>query len=217
LEGDLVDVRFTLLPGDPARLGDAVRFLEDDARPEIEAEEGSLGMSLHENAELGAALFETFWVSGDAARKAERTLRALHSCAAKSAVATVSTEHYEVALFARAVRPHPGAGVRLTRLETEPSRVDEVVHAFQGTAMPSLREIEGFCEALLFVDRRTGRWIAETVWRDMNVLAASRSAAAAVRVDTVPLSGSVVRTVEEYRLVSSTVRRADVEALTVSP
>jgi quinol monooxygenase YgiN len=207
LEGDLVDVRFTLLPGDPARLGDALRFLEDEVRPEVEAEEGSLGMSLHENAELGSALFETFWVSSNAARASERTLAALRSRAATSAVATVSAEQYEVALFARAVRPHPGAGVRLTRLDTEPSRVDEVVRAFHDTAMPALTEIEGFCEALLFVDRRTGRWIAETAWRDMNALAASRSATAAVRLDTVPMSGSVVRAVQEYRLVSSSVRR----------
>ena len=45
--------------------------------------------------------------------------------------------------------------------------------------------------------------ISETIWRSHEALAASRSVAAAVRVDAVGSTGCVIRAVEEYGLVFS--------------
>jgi hypothetical protein len=146
-------------------------------------------------------------VSGDALRESERTVGSIREQAAKLALATASVERYQVGLFVRAARPHPGGGVRLTRLDTEPGRVDDAVAAFEDVAVPWLTETDGFCEAMLFVDRRTGRSIGETLWRDANALATSRGASAAIRLDTVAASESIVRAVEEYRLVFTSLRR----------
>ena len=200
-------VRFTLLPGDPAQLGNAIRFYEDEGRPQIEGELGSLGLCLFENAELGVAAVETWWVSGDAMRATEKTEDPMRARAAKMAVATTSVERFQIGIYLRAARPHPGAGLRLTRMDTEPARLDAAVTAYQDTAVPWLTDTDGFCETMLYVDRRTGRAISETVWRDSNALAASRSASAAMRVETVAATDSVVRAVEEYQLVSTSVRR----------
>jgi uncharacterized iron-regulated membrane protein len=202
-----VHVRFTLMPGDPARLGNALGLYEEEGRPQLESEVGSLGLSLSENAELGVAVIETWWVSGDAMRATERTEDPIRMRAAKTAVATTSVERFEIGTYARTARPHPGAGVRLVRLDTDPARVDHAVTAYQDTAVPWFTETDGFCEAMLYVDRRTGRSVSETVWRDANALAASRSASAAIRVETVTATGSAVRAVEEYRLLSTSVRR----------
>jgi hypothetical protein len=202
-----VQVHTTLLAGDPARLGDALRFLEEDARPEVEAEEGNLGMAVLESPELGVALVETFWVSADAATGVERRVSPLLARAAKLAVAPACTERYTVALYVHATRPHPGAGVRLTRLDTAPHRSDDTVAAYEDRAVPTLAQTDGFCEALMFVDRRTGRSISETLWRDTNALAASRSVAAAVRVEMVAAGDGAVCALEEYRLLFSSVRQ----------
>jgi hypothetical protein len=202
-----VHVRFTLMPGDPAQLGNAIRHYEEEGRPELAGETGSLGLSLSENAELGVAVIETWWVSGDAMRESEKTEAPIRAKAAKAAVATTSVERYQVGGYVRAVRPHPGAGLRLTRLDTDPARTDAAVAAWQDTAVPWLAETDGFCEAMLYVDRRTGRSISETVWRDANALAASRGAAAAIRVETVAATESAVRTVEEYRVLSTSIHK----------
>jgi hypothetical protein len=202
-----VHVRFTLLAGDPAQLGNAIRYYEDEGRPQIEGEAGSLGLSLFENAELGVAGMETWWMSGDEMRGTEKTEDPLRAKAAKMAVATTSVERFDIGIYLRSARPHPGGGLRLTRLDTDPARVDAAVSAYQDTAVPWLTETDGFCETMLYVDRRTGRAISETVWRDANALAASRSASAAIRVEIVAVTDSVVRAVEEYRVVSTTVRR----------
>jgi hypothetical protein len=96
----------------------------------------------------------------------------------------------------------------LTRAETAPARVQEAITAYEDTAVPWLTEAEGFTAALLFADRRTGRSINETLWRDREALAASRSAAAAIRVDTVAATGSAIRAVEEYLLAFNSVEPA---------
>jgi hypothetical protein len=202
-----VHCRFTLLPGDPARLGNALRYYEAEGRPQIEGEPGNLGMSLFENAEIGVAAIETWWVSGDAMRDTERAEDPMRTAAAKLAVGTTSVERFEIGIYVRTARPHPGAGLRLTRLDTDPGRVDAAVTAYHDTAIPWLAETDGFCEAMLYVDRKTGKAISETVWRDTNALASSRSASAAIRVETVAATDSFVRALEEYRLLSTSVRR----------
>jgi hypothetical protein len=200
-----VHVGLMVLPGDPVRLGGAVHFLEHEGRPAAEGEEGCLGMAVSENAELGVAVAEWFWASGEALCRAERVLAPVRAEAARLAVATESIEQFLVGAYVRAGRPHPGAGVRLTRFDTDPSRLDDAVAAYEGRAAPALRDTDGFCIGMLCVDRRTGRAVGESVWRDANALAASRSAAAVLRRDTMTASATLVRAVEEYRLVFSSV------------
>ena len=49
--------------------------------------------------------------------------------------------------------------------------------------------------------------ISETIWNSPQALAASRSAAAAVRVDMVESAGCVIQAVDEYGLVFSSARK----------
>jgi hypothetical protein len=60
---------------------------------------------------------------------------------------------------------------------------------------------------VLLVHRRTGRGLTETIWRDVDALAASRSRAAAIRADTVAATDAEIRSLEEYRLEFSTVSK----------
>jgi hypothetical protein len=50
--------------------------------------------------------------------------------------------------------------------------------------------------------------ISESIWRNPQALAASRSAAATVRVEMVASTGCVIRAVDEYGLVFSSARKA---------
>ena len=95
----------------------------------------------------------------------------------------------------------------MTRLDVQPNAVEDTVAAFGGVTVPWLADTEGFCSTLLFIDRTSGRSLVETVWRDPEALAASRSAAAAIRVDTVRATNGVIRSVEEYQLVFSSARK----------
>ena len=203
----MLHVRLNLITADPLLLGDSIKFIESEVRPEVESQPGNLGMSLLVNPELGVAILESFWASHDVLRASERIVAPGRAEAVRRATGTVTVERYRVPVFEREAPLRSGEGVRLTRLDVTPSPVEDTVAAFGDTAVPRLAETDGFCGALFFVDRTSGRSISETFWRDPQALAASRSTAAAIRVDTVAAANCVIRAVEEYRLVFNSARK----------
>ena len=111
----------------------------------------------------------------------------------------MSVERYRLPAFEREAPLDIRAGLRLTRMDVEPFTVEDAVETHANTAVRWLADAEGFCSALLLVDRNTGHSIGETIWRSPQALAVSRG----VRVDTVASMGCVIRAVEEYGLVFS--------------
>jgi quinol monooxygenase YgiN len=192
--------RVSLLTADPAQVGDLVHYVANDARKVMEDHPGSRGMALLTIPELAVVVVETFWVTGDAMRDSEKAEESLRREVVRRGRATLSVERHEVPSSVRAARPRQGAGVRLTRVDIAPSRVDAAIADFEDTALPWLTESDGFCSALLLVHRRSGRAMVETVWRDAEAMAASRSTAAAARADAIAATGGVVRALEEFRL-----------------
>ncbi len=201
-------VRFNLIAADPDRLGDSVKFIEAEVRPQVDSQPGSLGTSLYTDPVHGLAILESFWASDDAMQASEHFVSSERREAVRRAAGTVSVERFQVPVFELEAPVRAGAGLRLTRMDVEPSRVEDAVEAYGDTAVPWLADTAGFCSALLLVNERTGHAISETVWRDEEALAASRSVAAAVRVDTVAATDAVVRAVEEYGLLATSARKA---------
>jgi hypothetical protein len=199
-------MRLTMLTADPLRFEDTLHFIANEARPRVEDEPGNLGMSLKVKNPIGVAAVETYWVSGDAMHESDRNVRATREEAAHRANGTVSVETFQIASMVKTGPWQSGAGVRVTRAETETANLDGVVAAYEDTALPWLTDTDGFCGAFLAAHRRTGHSISETVWNDDDALAASRSVAAAIRVDAVKATSSTVRWLEEYTLVFSSGR-----------
>jgi hypothetical protein len=194
-----VYARFTLHTADPARLGEVISHYENEVSTVLKREPGSRGMSVLVNADLGVALVGTYWVTEDAMLSNDATVAdPAHDAAFFGA--TVSIEHYECARFVHVAPAHPGAAVSLTRIETEPTRLNDVVAAYDDLAVRPLAGSEGFCSAVLFVDRQSGRALIETTWRDTAALVAARGASAARRVDAVSAGTAAVRGIEQYRL-----------------
>jgi hypothetical protein len=203
----MLHVQLNLITADPRLLGDSIKFIENEVRPSVESQPGSLGLSLQMNPELGVAILESFWVSGDALRASERVVAPSCAAAVRRVSGTVTVERYAVPVFEQEAPLRSGECARLTRMDVLPSAADDAVEVFGDTVVPRLADTDGFCSALLFVDWNSGHSIMETLWRDPEALAASRGAAAAVRVDTVSATNGVIRAVEEYRLVFSSARR----------
>lgn len=203
----MLHVRHNLITADPVLLGDSVKFIENEVRPVIENQPGSLGISLQTNPELGVAILESFWVSGDALRASERVAAPHRAAAVRRATGTVTVERYAVPVFEREAPLRRGEGVRLTRMDVPPSAVEDAVEAFGDTVVPWLADTDGFCSAVFSIDRTTGHSVTETGWQDLGALSASRRAAAAVRVETVLATDGAIRAVEEYQLVFSSARK----------
>lgn len=204
----VLHMRFNLITADPAKLSDSIKFIESEVRPQVEGLTGSLGTALYTNPEPGLAILESFWASDNALSASEHQVATGRREAVQRAAGTVSVERFSVPVFELDAPVRGGAGLRLTRMDFEPGAVEDAVEAYGDTAVPWLADTEGFCSALLLVDDTTGHAISETLWRDKEVLAATRSVAAAVRVETVASTGCVIRAVEEYGLVATSARKA---------
>ena len=204
----MLHIRFNLITADPQKLGDSIKFIQNEVRPQVESQPGSLGTTLYADPEPGLAILESFWASDEAMTASEHHLGPSRREAVERVTGTVSVERYQVPVFEFEVPARAGAGLRLTRMDFEPSEVADAVEAYGDTAVPWLAEAKGFCSTLLLVDEHSGHAISETLWQSQEVLASTRSLAAAVRVETVAATGAVIRGVEEYELVTTSARKA---------
>jgi hypothetical protein len=199
----MMHVRFSLISGDPLVLAGCVGYLKDEARPVLESQHGSLGVSLLEGP--GVVISESFWATHEALWLSQETDAELRGELGRRVQWPVTAEDYQVAVFER--EAPPGQAVRLTRVEVKPAGVPDVVHVYGDTAVPWLAGTPGFCETLLFADPRGGQLISQTGWRDPAARAASTSVAEMIRSDVLTDDNCQIRAVEDYRLVFDSARK----------
>ncbi len=206
-------VRMNMLTGDPARLEEAGRYLEGTVRPHVEAQHGNRGLAYLTNPELGLCILASYWDSEDAMTGSEQAVQVSRKEVTEMLRGSATVDHYEVPVFVRRSRPQPGAGVRLVRMEVNPTRVTALIDEFRNTAVPSLMEMTGLCSAQLLADRITGRCAVVATWEDAAALAASRALTAGLRATVAAETHAQIRSIEEYRLEFSSVREGDTRSL----
>ena len=206
-------VRMNMLAGDPGLIGEATHYLETTVRPTVEGQYGSRGLAVLANAELGTCVVVSYWDSADAMAASEQAVQVPRKEITELVKGTVTVEQYEVPVFMRRSRPMSGAGVRMVRLDADPSRLDQAIEEFRNTGIPELMEIPALCSAQLLADRRTGRCIVALAFENAEALAASRSRGAELRARLADAAHVTVRSVEEYSLAFSTVHEGDNRSL----
>jgi len=199
----MMHVMFSLISADPRVLAGCIGYLKDEARPVLESQHGSLGVSLLEGP--GAVISESFWATHAALWLSQETDAELRGELARRVQRPVTAKDYQVAVFER--ESPPGQAVRLTRVEVKPAAVPDVVHVYGDTAVPWLADTPGFREALLFADPADGQLISQTGWRDPAARAASPSVAEMIRSEVLADHDCQIRAVEDYRLILGSARK----------
>jgi hypothetical protein len=194
-----VYARLTLHTADPDRLGELISHYEHEVSMDFAHQPGSRGISVLVNDDLGVALVESYWATEAAMRANDASFaRPVHDAAFFGA--TVSIEHYEVARFVHVAPAGPGACVSLTRLNSEPTGMDDLRAAYDDLGIEQLAASDGFGTAVLLTDRQSGRAAVKIIWRDVQALVAARGPAAARRLDAAKGGNVTVRGIEQYRL-----------------
>ena len=62
----MMRARVNLITADPDRMADTIGYIKTSVRPAVDSMDGSLGLSLYANAEIGVAVLESFWASREA-------------------------------------------------------------------------------------------------------------------------------------------------------
>jgi hypothetical protein len=205
----VLHTRLNWITADADALDGCVTYIEREIRSALEIRPGSLGISVLEDRERGVAIFGSIWTTSDEMSASENTEAPMRAELAKRAGAPVSVEDYQVPIFElverQALAQHCNA-VRLTRMQVRPSQVDDVIEVVGDIVVPSLIEMPGFCDALLFADPASGRLISETMWRDPGARAAAPSIASIVRAEVPDEASGEIRAVEDYSLVFSSMQ-----------
>ena len=115
----MMHVRFSLVAADPPVLAGCIGYLKDKARPVLESQHGSLGVSLLEGS--GVVISESFWATHAALWLSQETDAELRGELARRVQRPVTAMDYQVAVFER--ESPPGQAVRLTRVEVKPAAV----------------------------------------------------------------------------------------------
>ena len=203
----MLHVRLHLITADPPVLDGCIKFIESEVRPAAESLPGSLGLSLLASAEPRVAVLELFWATHGALLESREQMAALRGELARRAGGPVTDEQHRVPVFERDRPLRGGEAVRLTRMEIRPTAVEDVIEVYGDTVVPRLAESPGFSGALLLDGHDSGHLISETVWEDPQARAAGPSDAAIIRTEILDASSYVVRVVEDYSLVFSSVRK----------
>lgn len=206
--------RMNMIIGDPAKVADVTRYLELTVRPHVEAQAGCRGLAVATDSDLGMTMVATYWETAEAMAASEHAVQTSRKEATELADGTVAVEHYEVPVFMRRSRPPADAGVRVTTMEGDPADLDAAIEAFQDTAVPRLREMPGLCSAQVLVDRASGRFLVISAYESAAALTASRGAVARMRADVLARGHGNIRSIQEFRLLSTSVREGGTNSLT---
>jgi len=86
--------RLNRIAADPAALDRCLAYIEREIRAVLEAQPGSLGISLLEDRERGGAIFGSVWVSSQEMSRSEDTEAPLRGELARQAGGPVTVEDY---------------------------------------------------------------------------------------------------------------------------
>ncbi|HWH27406.1 MAG TPA: hypothetical protein VNU26_00345 [Mycobacteriales bacterium] len=198
--------RATVVLGDPAKVDDLVAFVREQVLPRVDAQAGSLGLSMNVDRASGRCTVTSLWTDRASMHASERALSPLRDAGGRVVGGQPVTEEYELAVLHRERQAEPGCWVRSTRVRLDPAQVERGVRTFRDHSVPAIRGLPGFRSALLLVDRRTGGGVVSVVFDDRAALDASRESAAAVRAEATERAQAAVTDVVEAEIVIAALR-----------
>ena len=89
---------------------------------------------------------------------------------------------------------------RVTIGEALPERLDKMTHEIREHVLPALRRQPGFAQALVLVERGSGKVLAMSLWESEQAMNATEEMAYWLRVFSAEVAGGVVRVVERYEV-----------------
>jgi heme-degrading monooxygenase HmoA len=85
-------VRMNMLAGDPGRLDEATRYMEETVRPHVEGLHGNRGLACLINADLGVCVVASYWDTHDAMTASEQAVEVSRKEVTQLAGGTVAVE-----------------------------------------------------------------------------------------------------------------------------
>ena len=192
--------RVTTVDGDPGRIDDVIAFVKETVEPLVRQLPGSLGLSMFVNRDKGRAAVTTAWATAEARAASDAPLLPIRGEAGRILGGQPRVDEFELAVRDMVQPATVGCWNRATRLAVPLDRLETAISTFRDQAVPGLHTLDGFCGAVLLVDRARGTAVASTNWQTQGHLEASRAAADQLRHGTADSAGAAVIEVIESEI-----------------
>lgn len=200
-------VRATTVHADRNRIDDGIAFVRDHVVPAVAQQPGNLGLSMFVDRDTGVVTVTTAWETAQARQASEPELATVRAGALQAlGGGTPASELLELAVLDRRRPAEPGFWSRMTRVRIDPHRIDSAIDAYSASTMHDVQLLDGYCSAVLLVDRASGHGAVSVIFDSRRALEASRAAAQALRDTGSAKSGAEVTEVRESEIVLAGIR-----------
>lgn len=173
-------VRTMYITADPADVGSALDAITKAVPGMFADQYGFQGFGLFADRAVGKILTGSWWETEQAMNDSDDKLRDRRREMLAPLVSTIAVANLEAVAYSRPA-PASSGGFRLQRMAFDPAQADRLIRAFNEVGLPRLQAIDGFQGASMLMDRARGMASVGVIYQDMDALAASRAAQAAVR------------------------------------
>lgn len=200
-------VRATTINADLARVDEGVAFVRENVVPAVATLPGTLGLTMMVDRTTGTTSVSTAWETEQARADADEVLTALRAKANRlMGGGTPVTELFELVAMDRLRPAQPGFWSRVTRVTIPPSDVDEAIDAYTSSIVHDLRLLDGYCSAVLLVDRAKGVGAVIVTFDSRAHVEATREQAEAIRRTGLQKAGAEVGEIREAEIVLAGLR-----------
>lgn len=193
--------RSTTVQGQRDRIDQAIAMVRDEVLPAISQMPGCRGLSMLVDREAGQGIVTTSWDSADAMHATDEAVAPMREKAANLVGGTAEVQEWEIAVMHRDHHTAPGTCCRSTWFRSDPASLDRGIDVYKLGVVPKLEELDGFCSALLLVDRASGLCVSTVAYDNREALASTRDQVQKIRSGALGEIGAELVAVSEHDLV----------------
>lgn len=195
--------RSTTVRGKRDRIDQSIAMVRDEVLPAVTQMPGCRGLSMLVDREAAEGIVTTSWDSREAMSATAEAVAPMREKAANLIGGTAEVQEWEVAVMHRDHHTAPGTCCRSTwfRTSTDADAIERGIDVYKLGVVPKLEVLDGFCSALLLIDRATGLGVSTVAYDDRAALANTRSQVKQIRSGALQEMGAELVDVREHDLL----------------
>jgi heme-degrading monooxygenase HmoA len=201
-----VYARSTTIQANPSSIDAGVAHIRDEVVPALAQLDGFIGLSMMLDRASGRCIATSAWQSEDAMHASADQVQSVRQRAGEILGGSPEVEEWEIAVMHRDHPTHEGACVRAAWLQTDATRVDDLVDTYKMTSLPQIEGLDGFCSASLMVNRTAGRAVSSVCFESRPAMQASREKSNQLRSAATQQANVTILDVREFELAVAHLR-----------
>ncbi|MBN9110624.1 MAG: hypothetical protein J0I34_17825 [Pseudonocardia sp.] len=187
-----------------AKVDSGVAHIEECDRDAVESADGNRGLTTLVDPEAGVIVAMSYW--DDPQHSSGAVLTRAREDAAVAAGGELVAESFEVVVAERPAVPDPGAAVRMTRVQLEPSRIDAGLAFVRDELLHRMSAATGLCSSEVLVDQKNGSLLLVTTWTDQDAAGRADALLEELPAAATRQAGTIFPRSEAYVLVRQSAR-----------